>query len=97
MRLFLAEPSLAEVQMPKRVDRYLGRDGADVVRAYQAIVGEDPMDVWAAIQSDREMLVPAVAMANAHQGRTFRYLFTWEVAPRPDGLSLRACHAADLP
>lgn len=43
------------------------------------------------------MLVPAVAMANAHQGRTFRYLFTWEVAPRADGLPLRACHAADLP
>ena len=97
MRLFLAEPSLVEVQMRKRVDRYLGGDGSDVVRAYQAIVGENPMDVWAAIQSDREMLLPAVAIATAHQGRTFRYLFTWEVAPRDDGLPLRACHAADLP
>ena len=97
MRLFFAEPSLVELQMRKRVDRYLGRDGSDVVRSYHAIVGEDPMDVWAAIQSDREMLRPAVAIANAHQGRTFRYLFTWDVAPRNDGLSLRACHAADLP
>ncbi len=97
MRLFFAEPSLVEVQMRTRVDRYLGRDGSDLVRAYHAIVGEDPMDVWAAIQSDREMLVPAVTMANAHQGSTFRYLFTWEVAPRHDGLPLRACHAADLP
>ena len=97
MRLFFAEPALAEAQMCKRVDRYLDRDGAEVVRAYQAIVGTDPMDVWGAIQSDREMLLPAVAMANAHQGRTFRYLFTWEVTPRADGLPLRACHAADLP
>ena len=55
------------------------------------------MDVWAAIMSDREMLLPAVAVADAHRGETYRYLFTWEVSPRADGLPLRACHAADLP
>ena len=97
MRLFLMESTLAETQMRTRVDRYLGHDGAEVVRAYQAIVGNDPMDVWAAIMSDREMLLPAVAVADAHRGNTYRYLFTWEVAPRADGLPLRACHAADLP
>lgn len=96
MRLFLAEPQLAEEQMCKRVDRYLGRDGTPVIDAYRAIVGDDPMDIWAAIQSDREMLLPAVAVADAHQGATFRYLFTWEVAPRADRLPLRSCHAADL-
>jgi para-nitrobenzyl esterase len=97
MRLFLMEATLADAQMRKRVDRYLGSDGSAIVRTYQQFVGEDPMDVWAAIFSDREMLLPAVAMAGAHQGRTFRSLFTWEVAPRGDGLPLRACHAADLP
>lgn len=97
MRLFLAEPQLAEEQMRKRVDRYLDRDGTAVIDAYRAIVGDDPMDVWAAIQSDREMLLPAVAVADAHQGATFRYLFTWEAAPRTDGLPLRSCHAVDLP
>ena len=97
MRLFLMESTLADVQMRTRVDRYLGHDGSEVVRAYRAIVGEDPMDVWAAIMSDREMLLPAVAVANAHRGETYRYLFTWEVSPRADGLPLRACHAADLP
>ena len=97
MRLFLMEPTLADAQMRKRVDRYLGHDGSEAVRAYQAIVGHDPMDVWAAIMSDREMLVPAVAVADAHRGETYRYLFTWEVSPRADGLPLRACHAADLP
>ncbi len=97
MRLFLMESTLADVQMRTRVDRYLGHDGSEVVRAYQAIVGEDPMDVWAAIMSDREMLLPAVAVADAHRGETYRYLFTWEVSPRADGLALRACHAADLP
>ncbi len=97
MRLFLAEATLADAQMRKRVDRYLGSDGSAIVQRYQEMVGLDPMDVWAAIFSDREMLLPAVAMAEAHQGRTFRSLFTWEVAPRADGLPLRACHAADLP
>lgn len=97
MRLFLMEATLAEAQMRKRVDRYLGCDGTEVVRAYQAIVGEDPMDVWAAILTDREMLRPAVAVADAHRGNTYRYLFTWEVEPRADGLRLGACHAADLP
>ena len=86
MRLFLMEPSLVEVQMRKRVDRYLGRDGADVVDAYRGIVGDDPMDVWAAIFTDREMLLPALAVADAHRGATWRYLFTWPVAPRADGL-----------
>jgi len=97
MRLFLMEPTLAEVQMRKRVDRYLGRDVTDVVDAYRGIVGDDPMDLWAAIFTDREMLLPALAVADAHHGRTHRYLFTWNVAPRADGLPLRACHAADLP
>ena len=97
MRLFLMEAGLADIQMRKRVDRYLGRDGADVVAAYTTVVGNDPMDVWAAIFTDKEMLLPALAVADAHQGRTFRSLFTWEVAPRADGLELRACHAADIP
>jgi para-nitrobenzyl esterase len=97
MRLFLMEASLAEVQMRKRVDRYLGRDGTAAVDAYRAIVGDDPMDLWAAIFTDREMLFPALAVADAHGGVTYRYLFTWPVAPRADGLPLRACHAADLP
>ena len=97
MRLFLTEASLAEVQMRKRVERYLGRDGEAVIDAYRAIVGDDPMDLWAAIFTDREMLLPALAVADAHRGATFRYLFTWPVAPRADGLPLRACHAADLP
>lgn len=97
MRLFLLEPALADAQMRTRVDRYLGRDGAAVVDAYRRIVGDDPMDVWAAVFTDREMLLPALAVADAHTGPTFRYLFTWEVAPRADGLPLRACHASDIP
>jgi len=82
MRLFLMEAELADAQMRTRVDRYLGRDGAEVVAAYQSLVGDDPMDVWAAIFSDREMQLPAIAVADAHRGATYRYLFTWPVARR---------------
>ena len=81
MRLFLMEPSLVEVQMRKRVDRYLGRDGAAVVEAYRAIVGDDPMDLWAAIFTDREMLLPALG-----GGRRAR----WRHVPLPVHLAGRA-------
>ena len=68
-----------------------------IVDADYLVVGDDPMDLWAAIFTDREMLLPALAVAEAHRGATYRYLFTWPVAPRADGLPLRACHAADIP
>jgi para-nitrobenzyl esterase len=97
MRLFLAEASLAEPQLRTRADRYLGRDATAVLDAYRSLVGDDPIDVWAALFTDREMLLPAVAVADAHGGPTFRYLFTWPVASRADGLPLRACHASDIP
>ena len=97
MSLFMMQPELVDVQMRTRVDRYLDRDGSEVVDTYRAIVGNNPMDVWTAIQTDREMLIPAIAVADAHQGKTYRYLFTWEVEPRSDGMALRSCHAADLP
>ncbi len=58
-------------------------------RLHRRSSGTIPMNVWAALFTDREMLLPALAVADAHQGRTLRYLFTWEVAPRADGLELR--------
>lgn len=97
MRLFLDVPAIAEDKLLRRVGRYLGRDASSLVRAYREIEGGEPIDCWAALFTDHEMLLPAVAMADAHAGRTFRYLFAWEVEPRADGLPLRSCHAADLP
>ena len=81
MRLFLMEASLVDVQMRKRVDRYLGRDGTAVVEAYRAIVGDDPMDLWAAIFTDREMLLPG-----AGGGRRAR----WRHVPLPVHVAGRA-------
>jgi para-nitrobenzyl esterase len=57
--------------------------------------------VWAALYSDREMVVPAVAALDAHAaagGRTFAYRFDWTSAPpRADGLALRSFHGVDIP
>ena len=75
------------------------------VDAYRALLPTratptEPIDVWAAILTDREMLVPAVAALDAHAaagGRTFGYRFDWPAPPRADGLELRACHGVDIP
>jgi para-nitrobenzyl esterase len=108
MRLFLAEPTLEPGRLHARTRRYFGLDdGAtaallDSYREILAGVGDaaDPIDVWAAIYTDREMLVPAVGALDAHAatgGRTFGYQFDWPARPRADGLELRACHGVDIP
>ena len=108
MRLFLDRPTLEAERLSARVRRYLDLDDtwtARVVDAYRASLrdsGEpaEPIDVWAAIYTDREMLVPAVAVLDAHAasgGQTFSYRFHWPASPRADGFELGACHGIDLP
>ena len=110
MRLFLdgapaleAERLRAGASLPRarrRVDDDAARVVPVVVLPAQAAQHE-PIDVWAAIFSDREMLVPAVAALDAHAaagGRTFAYQFDWQLArARADGLELGACHGVDIP
>ncbi|HEU4439619.1 MAG TPA: carboxylesterase/lipase family protein [Methylomirabilota bacterium] len=76
------------------------RDAIAVYRAARAGRGEsiEPGDLWFAIESDRTMRHPAMALAGAqaaHQGHTYAYLFTWP-SPALGGM-LGACHALDLP
>jgi para-nitrobenzyl esterase len=108
MRLFLERPTLEPERLHARTRRYFGLDDtatAALLDAYRELLSEagdlaQPIDVWAAIYSDREMLVPAVGVLDAHAasgGRTFGYLFDWSARPRADGLELRACHGVDIP
>ena len=111
MRLFLEGPTLEPERLHARTRRYLGLDDAatsTLLDAYRVLLREqgngdtrvEPVDVWAAIFSDREMVVPAVAALDAHAasgGRTFGYLFDWPARPRGDGLELGACHGVDIP
>jgi para-nitrobenzyl esterase len=108
MRLFLDGPAIEPARLHKRASRYLDLDdGATTVLldAYAALLrdaGEpaEPIDVWAALYTDKEMLVPAIAALDAHAssgGRTFGYRFDWPARPRADGLELRACHGVDIP
>ena len=108
MRLFVEGPVLEPERLRKRAARYLALDDAAtdaLLDSYRALLRADgaptePIDVWAALLSDREMLVHAIAALDAHAaagGRTFGYRFEWPARPRADGLDLRACHGVDIP
>jgi para-nitrobenzyl esterase len=108
MRLFLDGPTIEPGRLHKRASRYFGLDDgatADLLDAYAALLrdtGEpsEPIDVWAALYTDKEMLVPTIAALDAHAatgGRTFGYRFDWPARPRADGLERRACHGVDIP
>jgi para-nitrobenzyl esterase len=108
MRLFLDRPTLEPERLHARTRRYFAIDdtvtGA-LLDAYRSLLLDEgapaqPIDVWAAIYTDREMLVPAVAALDAHSaagGRAFGYRFDWPANRRADGLELRACHGVDIP
>jgi para-nitrobenzyl esterase len=108
MRLFLEGPALEADRLQARVRRYFALDDTattSLLDAYRSLLrdgGEsaEPIDVWAALFTDREMLVPAVAALDAHAaagGSAFGYRFDWPANPRADGLELRACHGVDIP
>jgi para-nitrobenzyl esterase len=108
MRLFLAESAIEPGRLLARTRRYFDLDDAAttaLLDSYRDLLRDagdaaEPIDVWAAIYTDREMLVPAVAALDAHAatgGRTFGYLFDWPARPRDDGLELGACHGVDIP
>jgi para-nitrobenzyl esterase len=108
MRLFLDRPILEPERLHARTRRYFALDDAAtaaLLDSYRALLRDgrepaEPIDVWAALYTDREMLVPATAALDAHStagGRTFGYRFDWPARPRADGLELRACHGIDIP
>lgn len=76
------------------------REAIEVYRTARAARGEriEPGELWFAIESDRTMRHPAMALAgaqSAHQRQTYAYLFTWS-SPALGGM-LGSCHALDLP
>ena len=70
-------------------------------RAYQRVRGPrgaEPVERWAAFQSDRIFHRPAMLLADAqaaHQPRTFAYHFEW--APPALETRVGACHGLELP
>jgi carboxylesterase type B len=79
---------------------HAAREAISVYRAARAARGEriEPGELWFAIESDRTMRHPAMALAGlqaAHQRHTYAYLFTWP-SPALGGL-FGSCHALDLP
>lgn len=94
MRLFVGDAPIADERLLRRVARYLEMAGdpgdpAEVIARYTG----DNATAWCAFFSDREMVLPALAMCDAHapHGPTYSYLFTWA------GPGVGACHGVDIP
>lgn len=108
MCLFLEGATIEPERLRKRVARYaaLTSDGAtDVIARYADRLRGDglpcePIDVWGAIYSDREMTLPArryLDDAASHHDAVFAALFDWTAPARRDGRPVGAAHAIDLP
>jgi para-nitrobenzyl esterase len=99
MRLYLdpGAPMPERERFVRRVGRYTGvgpDDAEAIVTSYEANLRTDSLgEVWAALFTDMEMLVPLreVLDAQAKHQPTYAYLFDWK-APQ-----LGAFHAVDLP
>lgn len=98
-----AEPSLDgldEERIRKMQGHLPGLD--DLIVAYRDVAKErgtphEPLDLFAAIVSDKQFRIPAVRLAeaqSAHQPRTFNYLYTWPAAVM-DG-AMGATHTVEL-
>jgi para-nitrobenzyl esterase len=101
------DPSLNTLDEPKLLER-VGRDVPEVDADALYAVYRDarrergqstaPLEVFAAIQTDRTFRIPAVRLAEAqarHQPHTYMYRVDWE-SPMLGGV-LGACHAVELP
>lgn len=108
MQLFLPDVEIEPGRLQRRVEKYLGLsavDAADRCDAYRRRLASDGLrsraiDVWGAIYSDREMLLPARAALDAQStfhAATFGYRFDWSAPDRPDGRPVGAAHGVDIP
>jgi para-nitrobenzyl esterase len=101
---------LDEAGLVRRLEQRLGGEKASgtphvagVIEAYRrarAGRGEsvDPWELWMAIESDRQVRLPALRFAEAQakqESATYCYLFTWE-SPAASG-ALGACHGVEIP
>ncbi|HKN37477.1 MAG TPA: carboxylesterase/lipase family protein [Acidimicrobiia bacterium] len=88
---------LDEDGLAGRVQRLVGEAAGDLVAAYRAACpSAGPVELWAAIWSDREFRLPSLRATEAqagHSGATFSYLFTWP-SPAP---GIGSCHGIELP
>jgi para-nitrobenzyl esterase len=108
MTLFVDAATIEPDRLRKRVSRYasITVDGAgEVIHRYEAHLRScalpyEPIDVWGAIYSDREMAMPTrryLDDAAAHHHAAYGAYVDWSAPPRADGRPLGATHAVDLP
>ncbi|MYD42886.1 MAG: carboxylesterase family protein [Gammaproteobacteria bacterium] len=95
--------NMTDKQLHELVEGVLGDRAQEALRRYADDRGNEdlslgPIDIWAAISTDRMFRIPAVRTADAHRQHTknvWMYRFDWE-SPAHDG-KLGACHSLDIP
>lgn len=95
--------NMSEEQLERSVARFRQRDAESFIRAYRDSMGEAgldtrPIDIWAAISTDRMFRIPAIRTAEchlAHSRNVWMYRFDYP-SPALDG-RLKACHSLDIP
>jgi para-nitrobenzyl esterase len=98
MALFSAMDPRAAVLDDDGLRRRLGRAGHDpdlVIDAYRAAGVVDPPQVWTRVQTDTQMWVPALRLAEAHAHHAPVWVYRFD-RPAADP-TLGACHGVDIP
>jgi para-nitrobenzyl esterase len=108
MCLFLEGPAIEPERLRRRVARYasLSEEATrELLARYEehlrsSGLPHEPIDVWGAIYSDREMTIPTRAYIDAaarQHDAVYGAYFDWSAPRRSDGRPVGAAHAIDLP
>ena len=90
-------------QLQRLLEGSVGDRANEALQRYEADRSQenlsmDPIEVWAAVSTDRMFRIPAIRTADAHRQHTpnvWMYRFDWE-SPAQEG-RLHACHSLDIP
>jgi para-nitrobenzyl esterase len=90
----IMDPSSKDLDESGAMKRLAARVPGHEQRIYDAYRKRgEPIEVFTAIETDRVFRIPAIRLAEAHPGRVYKYLFSWE----SELMGLRSCHALELP
>ena len=95
--------NMTEPQLAALLSESSGEDSKDVLEAYlsdraKESLSTQPLDIWAAVSTDRMFRIPAIRTTEAHRKHSenvWFYRFDYE-SPAVEGI-LKSCHSLDIP
>lgn len=94
---------MGDSQLSSLMEQSIGERAQDALDCYREDrtnegLSNQPLDVWAAVSTDRMFRIPAIRTADAHRNHSsnvYMYRFDWE-SPAEEG-RLHSCHSLDIP